>query len=178
MQGKSILLFAFCIFVPLVVAGRVTFHSRHCAFSTSEDCISNGWVQQRRAHNSDLHTIVIAVKKPSDALAACDSELEAVANPKSPRYGQYYSLEELRELPLFDEKASAKVQKYLNKKGFEFEITANGDFIRVTDRVDKLEDLLKAKFYVFNSATASKQIMRTSQYSLPKKVISSISNAM
>jgi len=153
----------------VALCGAVTFNANKrldCAFSGAPGCRSE-WRRTTKAHDNDMHTVVISVKHRENAAAACDSLIYQLVDSNSTKYGQYLSLEQANNMFRSYENLNA-AQTWLEKQGFE--TVTRGYWIEVTAPVSLLNEVFNAKFHHFASYKGNKYITRTQTYTIPLEV--------
>ncbi len=128
------------------------------------------WVRGARASPSALHSVVIGVQLKDGAADSCDSALLAISTPGSPRFHKFLSFKEAGEM-FRNHAAEAKTVAWLRRHGVqprEMRKSPNGEFVRVTTTVAKLERLLGATYFQYAAKEDSKHvIVRDLSYAVP-----------
>jgi len=134
---------------------------------------SQFWNKGERASPNDMHSVVIAVNLIDNAAATCDSMLMKISTPGSPRYGKHLSFKQVGNM-FRNKEAERKTLLFLRKNGIishEMRMTPNGEFIRVTTTIAKLEKLLGTKYFAYTATDEPEhKIFRDLDYSVPKKL--------
>ena len=117
---------------------------------------------------AQLHECVFAVKQGN--LERLTSELLAVSDPTSPRYGAHLDFNSVGAL-VKNPEATANVTAFLSARGGTIvKQTPHGEYIRVVAPVGVWNEMLDAEFAVHNHATTGQQILRTTSYSIPAEL--------
>ncbi len=138
-----------------------------CAFSGA--CARGDWVRLQKSAADDVHPIIIAVSMRADAEAACDALLMEISTPGSPKAGLRYTHEQVGQL-LSNFDNTRTVEQWLRAHDLAYETASNGDFIRVSAPVARLERLLGAQFHDFSSKALGLTVRRTASISIPENV--------
>ncbi|WPH01630.1 subtilisin-like protein [Acrodontium crateriforme] len=130
--------------------------------------IPRGWQYRERAPSSRKHLLRIAMNNPHHD--KFERSLLEISTPDHPRYGQYLTREELKEMLRPLPEATAAVMDWLFDAGVEPDaINDKGECINVDIPMITAERLLATKFNVYsNKYQDSETIVRTLEYSIPE----------
>jgi tripeptidyl-peptidase-1 len=99
--------------------------------------------------------------------------LTRISTPGSSQYGQHLSFKQAGNM-FRNHEAEHKTLSVLRKAGFrpdELRVSPNGEFVRVTSTISKLESVLKCKYNVYESNDSYKvKIFRDLSYELPARL--------
>jgi hypothetical protein len=163
----AVLAVIFALHCALATRTMVAPASTMCAFSG--DCTRGDWTRLQKSAADDIHPIIIAVKLRNGAEASCDALLMEISTPGSPKAGLRYTHEQVGQL-LSNFDNTRTVEQWLRAHDLAYETASNGDFIRVSAPVARLERLLGAQFHDFSSRTLGLTVRRTASISIPENV--------
>ena len=145
------------------------------SFSLAEP-VWNGQFWSRSSRQilpSEKKRVLIGIALKPGSLAACDNALTRLHDPSSPPK-PHWSFEETGET-FRNRAAEARVLAWVRGAGFresELRLSPNGEFLRVTGSVERIEALLGCSFSAFVSKTENDrvEILRDLNWSLPEKL--------
>ena len=107
------------------------------------------WMAASRTAPSDLVPISIALRLRNEQWL--QETFEAVSNPRSPRWRQYVTKEEIRAQTAPARETVAAVLELLNAEGLvSFELVPAGDFMKVLLPASSIERLFSVELYNFD----------------------------
>eukprot|EP01094_Clydonella_sp_ATCC50884_P006525 TRINITY_DN15749_c1_g1_i1.p1 TRINITY_DN15749_c1_g1~~TRINITY_DN15749_c1_g1_i1.p1 ORF type:complete len:601 (+),score=186.32 TRINITY_DN15749_c1_g1_i1:28-1830(+) len=126
------------------------------------------WVQGSRADPSERVNFRLYLKQQNlDILSA---EFDQRSNPRSPHYGHWLSIDEIRDIVSAPKKTRALVVEFLSHHGVEV-IVDGGDVIKCTASVRAAEAVFDTTFVEFTHSAKNTRILRQiGSYSLPIRV--------
>ena len=149
--------------VGLACASNIALESE---LSTSTPA---GWTKGARA-TGDVE-LTFAVKQQN--AAALTEAVLAVSDPRSARYGQHLSREDVDKLTEPMEESTAAVQRFLSEQNLDRECkqNGNGDFVRCVVPITDAERALGAVYHDYVHAATGTRVRRAlGGYSLPEAV--------
>jgi len=168
MKITFILLTVFAIVLAATHGGRKVRVSPKMEqlFLSQDNVIKNQWSYVARAEPQHTHSFVIVPNQVEGAADQCDSLINEIANPTSPKYGKHMTLSEVNNMFISRENVH-RITKWLKNKGLSFILTSG--FITVTAPISQVETIFSAQFHEFTAASG-KKIKRTAEYSLPAEI--------
>eukprot|EP00939_MAST-03C_sp_MAST-3C-sp1_P000047 g47.t1 len=130
------------------------------------------WTEQR-ASGEEKMRLMFAVKQTN--LDMLESELVAVSDPDSPRYGEHYSNEDVHALIAPEHRHLSAVLEHVRSHDLEpISLTPNSDIIAVDVTVSQAETLLNTEYYVVVHEETSTEVKRARAYRLPADVAAAV----
>ena len=141
--------------------------------SFSGDHLPNGWTWEERVSGSETMRLMFAVKQTN--LNVLESELMAVSDPTSTRYGNHLSNEEVHDLIAPRDEDLMTVLEFIRSHDLEpISLTPNSDIVAVDVTLDQAETMLNAEYYRVAHAESETHVLRTRSYELPEKVVNAV----
>jgi len=132
-----------------------------------------GWKLQGPASPSDKVTLYFFLQHGAGAEAKLESELMAVSDPRSPRYGQHLSQADLKSF-LFVPEHSATLHQWLAENNVvEVEPTVVGDLVKATMTAEQAAGMFQSPMSVF--VKDNRRVVRTLTYTVPEKIAAAVS---
>lgn len=133
----------------------------------------DGWTRGPRAHPETPLDALIFVRQTN--LDVLESELYAVSDPRSERYGKHLSLDEVNRLVAPATESIVTVLAWLQFHGIDTasQVRSNGnaDTLRFTTDVRTMEAMLGAEYHIYKHTETGSIAVRTHErYSLPEEV--------
>lgn len=131
------------------------------------------WNRGPRAHpDTPLDAVLFVAQTNTDLL---HETLYAVSDPRSERYGQHLSLEEVDRMVAPHSESLVQVLAWLQFHGVDTakDVRANGnaDTLRVRTTVRQMEAMTGAQYHIYKHAKSGAVVVRTHErYSLPDEV--------
>eukprot|EP01041_Mallomonas_annulata_P012195 gene12195-25619_t len=127
-------------------------------------------------HPDTIHEVLFAIKQNN--LDKLESFLHEVSDPDSPKYGEFWTRDEVADLTS-NQIGSNKVSEYLTKNNVEVFPTPYGEFITARASISKFEEIFNTKFSIFEHKDSKKhkieQALRTDEYSIHVDILEHIS---
>mmetsp|Transcript_50389 Transcript_50389/g.98765 ORF Transcript_50389/g.98765 Transcript_50389/m.98765 type:complete len:553 (-) Transcript_50389:1148-2806(-) len=157
------------LMVAGVFAGRVLVEQDA---SPSLAGVPKGWTAAGRSPPEEGIELLIAVKQTN--LAKLETELMAVSDPRSERYGQHLSNAEVHQLVAPTAQSVNAVVEFLKTEGHQpTSLTSNSDFIQVSMSIAQAEALLNTQYYKFQGSSGQ-TVHRAFNYTLPSYVADAV----
>ena len=131
----------------------------------------NGWYPAKESVSlPDSILLTIAMKLRDET--GLRAHARAVSSPSSPRYREYLSVKQVRDMVRpRDEDVRAVMEWVLQVAGVSPTLTPSGDFLRVRLSVQQAERLLQVKFAAFRHRHSGETLFRaTTLYTVPTPV--------
>ncbi|CAK1359777.1 unnamed protein product [Cercospora beticola] len=129
-----------------------------------------GW--QKIGKPSPDHSVSLRIGLKQSAFEQLEKELYEVSDPEHERYGQHLSMSDIHSFTAPHEEALSAVEQWLESHG----ITADNlhysppkDWITIALPVSKVESLLDTEYHEYRHEDG-KEVVRTTQYSLPRSL--------
>ncbi|KAF2161434.1 hypothetical protein M409DRAFT_69783 [Zasmidium cellare ATCC 36951] len=158
----------FLLNLPLVLA--VPLSSRTDYAIKSSHIAPREWTKLSRADLDHLISLRIGLKQ--NQFDELERHLYEVSDPNHSRYGQHLSLEDVQGLSAPTEHSCDSVHEWLEGHGItrdHVEYSPAKDWFKMTLPVWQVEKLLDTEYHQYGHENG-KQIVRTTQYSLPKSL--------
>jgi tripeptidyl-peptidase-1 len=136
------------------------------------------WTLAGPATPEEKTTLHFFLKHADGAEATLESELMAVSDPKSPRYGQHLSTAQLRELLFVPAHNEAVMTWLAHHNVTEFASTIVGDLIQARVTVAQATEMFQTPMHRFVHTTKEgleRVVFRASEYTVPADVASAVS---
>ncbi len=131
--------------------------------------VEEQWLLLKRANPEELVHITLALKQINSEWL--DDTLKAVSDPRSARYGQHLSLEQVVDHVHADPNGVQKIKDLFKEYDIHPQFTIGEGFAIVDMSVASAEDMFSAKFYHYQHRTDSNTTtIRTSTYTLPPNI--------
>jgi len=128
--------------------------------------VPNGFAHTSSPSPDTLITLRIALTQTN--IAGLESELYAVSDPVSPRYGQHLTAAEVAEFVKPTQEVVTAVDEWLSENGISSTpVSPAGDMISMTISVEKANELLNTQFETFTHLESGTESIRTLAYSIP-----------
>ncbi|GAB7354905.1 hypothetical protein MBLNU459_g5537t1 [Dothideomycetes sp. NU459] len=159
----STLTFLLTPFLGGVIAAPAA--SSHPYALKERHAVPNGWTSVSRASGNELINLKIGLKQKNQHLL--EEHVVAVSNPTHPRYGQYLSASEVKDLIAPSDDTIDLVQTWLAEHDiFTTTLSSTKDWISVVLPVGKVEELLDATYSEYRHTDGS-TLVRAPEWSLP-----------
>eukprot|EP00940_MAST-03C_sp_MAST-3C-sp2_P001636 g1636.t1 len=134
-----------------------------------------GWTSSERRAGSDQRIIRLLFAVKNTNLQKLESELVAVSDPDSPRYGQHLTNEEVHQLTAPTRDHLQAVIDHVEKYGLKtVSLTPSSDILAVDATISQAEALLSAEYFEFTHSVSGETVMRTRSYALPAEVADAV----
>jgi tripeptidyl-peptidase-1 len=132
-----------------------------------------GWEQVGRGEADEKMELTFMVKQRN--VPELEKELLEVSDPRSPRYGQHLSNEQVHSLVAPARESVEAVRNFLEAHGVHgVSATPNSDMITAEVTLEVAERLLNAEYYRFEHAESGHVAHRTLSYGLPSDVVAHV----
>lgn len=130
------------------------------------------WI--RRGPAPDDHMLDLRFGLRQRAISELESKLLDVSDPDSANYGQWLSQSEVKKYLEPEEKSTSAVKRWLEENGIQEQLHKRshaGDWLAAHLTVAQARDLLGgAEFSIYEHRDTGEQLVRTTQYSVPRDV--------
>ena len=134
--------------------------------------LEDGWIAAGRPNRDSTVRLYFALKQTG--LDWLQNELQAVSDPRSPRYGQYSNWERIAQFVHGRRESVAAFEAALRSVNFQVQpwhYTVGKDFAVVDVPVQAAEELFGAQFLIYQSTKdADVRIVKSKDYSVPKSL--------
>ncbi|CEH17742.1 subtilisin-like protein [Ceraceosorus bombacis] len=132
----------------------------------------SGWVRRGPVAAGTEIPLSIALKQR--AFADLESEILAVSDPNSPRYGKFLSREQVSSYLTPSAESAAAVRRWLEEHSVKEDLSRRsfaGDWVRATVPVERASAMLGgAEFAEFLNERTGEVVVRALEYSVPESV--------
>ena len=144
------------------------------AIEESAETSHPDYVLDGKPSGNTFHEVVFVLKpRNMDILS---NLLDEISDPRSSKYGQYLSLDEITEITSNTDGFNA-LKNYLQSHGVtEISPSSGGDYVTVKAPVSVLETVLGTSFSNYKKMSSGEQIIRTSKYYLPEELVPYVSS--
>jgi len=157
-----------------VVAVSATVHSRIVLEEATEEVA--GWTVGPRVPADTPFELMIFIKQSNVELL--ESHLYAVSDPRSPRYGQHFTFEQVNELVAPKDEAVNAVMNWLSDHGINItdslEFSPSYDMALVRIECSVVESLLGTTYNYYKHDATGHTTVRTPRYTVPSNVAAHI----
>lgn len=139
---------------------------------------SNNWKLEKTLSADEPINAIFALKTCPMKRAALEKDFWEISDPKHKRYGQFYTLEQLKEKIAPPESHVEKVVNYLKSHGVtDIRVSKIGDKIHVTMPAKIASQMLNTEFAQFRSVLSQEVILNrvTKPYHLPQEIAEVVS---
>jgi len=166
-ESSSIALIAFLACVAIGRSAIVTMETTAASSSHEE------WEWGARADPEAKMRLLFAVKQTN--LETLESELVAVSDPDSARYGMHLTNDDVHALIAPLQSHVNAVEAFARARGFKpISMTPNSDIIAIDVTVAEAESLLGATYYDVTHAASDTTVRRATSYALPEEVAAAV----
>ena len=131
------------------------------------------WLVLKRVDPEEVVHITLALKQVNAEWL--DNTLKAVSDPRSPRYGQHLSLEQVVQHVHGDPIGVQKIKELFKEYNIDPQFTIGEGFVKVDMPVASAEKMFAAQFYHYQHRSNSDTVtIRTLTYTLPSSIASYI----
>lgn len=134
---------------------------------------SENWKAEKVLAGDEPISAIFALKNDPAKLAELEREFWEISDPKNKRYGQYYTLDQLREKYAPPQAHAQKVVDYLKSQGVQnVQVSKVGDKIKVVMPAKVASAMLNTEFAQFRSVLSDHVTINrvTKPYHLPKEL--------
>ncbi|EME46777.1 hypothetical protein DOTSEDRAFT_127175 [Dothistroma septosporum NZE10] len=131
------------------------------------------WFRQSELHGSAVLPMRIGLKQPNLDNGHGHALMDEISHPSSPRFGQWYSPEEIIDIFAPPQHAVDAVHSWLKDAGIAAERighSVNKQWIQLDVKAEEAERLLKTKYYQFQHAATGQSHVACDEYFLPEHV--------
>ncbi|KAH8816993.1 putative protease S8 tripeptidyl peptidase I [Xylogone sp. PMI_703] len=132
---------------------------------------SSRWIQQGRAMPETELLVRIALSQSNMDLA--HSRLMEISDPRSEKYGQHMSAEEVGNLFRPSRESVDQVREWLHDSGIDMErhsVSPGRGWLKFEASVDELETLLATEYHIFHHLSSGEDHIGCNEYHLPKYI--------
>ena len=138
---------------------------------------TNGYMKRVPTDSSTEIELIFAIKQKTDEI---EKILIDVSDPKSPKYGQHLTKQEIDAITANHEGHNL-VLEYLNKIGASI-LSSNDNYITTKAKASVWNSALSTIFYEYENINPGsgqlKTVNRCEQYSLPENIVNEVSTVM
>jgi len=131
-----------------------------------------GWTNVGAASPEDSLTVYFFLNHPDGAEAQLTEELMAVSDPRSPRYGQHLSFEELRALMFKAEHAQTLGAWFAEHGVTQYEATSVGDMVQARLTATQAQTMFQTTLHTF--VKDSIKVVRALEYTVPEEIATAV----
>ncbi|KAK3075448.1 hypothetical protein LTR53_001233 [Teratosphaeriaceae sp. CCFEE 6253] len=155
-------LVASCLAAPTTV-----HHVVHEKRSTSGD-----WLRRDRVHEDVKLPMRIGLTQTN--LDKGHDLLMEVSNHASPKYGKYYSAEDVIDIFAPAKASVSAVQSWLASAGVDATLSVNKQWLQFDAKTSEVEELLKTEYHFYEHSQTGKGSIACAEYKLPAHVRSHV----
>jgi tripeptidyl-peptidase-1 len=129
-----------------------------------------GWQRGSRVTVNKSMDVIIALKNAN--MDKLESEIMAVSSPRSERYGQHLTREEVSMLTSPSQDVRQEIQSWLTSNGVQHEMSPRGDRLKFRASVQDIERLFSTEVHEYTSGDRS--VMQARDLFAPSHVASGV----
>jgi tripeptidyl-peptidase I len=160
------------IFIALIAIALLFIASSAYEFvkiDSGNFALREDYIQREEANPNIYHEVVFAVKQRN--LEKMEKLFHEVSDPRSPKYGQFWTREQVAALTA-NPIATEKINQFLGDNGATVvKSTTYGEYITAIAPISTWSKLFATKFYNFEHESKAKTVARCAEYSLPKELV-------
>ncbi|KAF7172400.1 hypothetical protein CNMCM6106_006590 [Aspergillus hiratsukae] len=133
--------------------------------------LPRSWTEEKRLDKGSMLPMRIGLTQSN--LDRGHDLLMEVSDPDSPRYGQYFSVEEVHDLFAPSQETVDQVRTWLESEGISADRisqSANKQWLQVDVRVQEAERLLRTNYFLYEHAGTGKSHIACREYHVPQSV--------
>jgi tripeptidyl-peptidase I len=157
----------FILGIGLSIASPISHNSvRHEKRAASPE-----WIRRTRAAPETKFPVRIGLSQSNLHLG--HDRLMEVSDPRSEKYGQYMSAQEVGDLFRPSRDSVTKVREWLHSSGIDserHEVSAGRGWLKFEASIDELESLLATEYHIFQHTLTQEDHIGCSEYHLPQYI--------
>ncbi|OJJ43932.1 hypothetical protein ASPZODRAFT_101669 [Penicilliopsis zonata CBS 506.65] len=153
------------------VAGTLTAPTDRLVVHERRDALPSAWRETSRVHEKTMLPVRIGLTQQN--LDISHDLLMEVSNYSSPRYGQYYSAQEVYDIFAPSEESISAVRGWLESAGIDahrISLSTNKQWLQFDAEAGVLENVLDAEYYLYSHSDTGMSHVACREYSLPESV--------
>jgi len=157
--------------LALLVGSAVAIPTPHGHVLHEKRARSSQWQKRSRAAPGTTLPVRIGISQPDIHLG--HDLLMEISNPKSKKYGQYLSAEEVGDMFRPKKESLKTVSDWLHNSGIEssrHNISAGRGWVKFEASVDELESLLYTQYHVYQHSESKEEHLGCDEYHIPESV--------